>query len=238
MGLGGKDMSDSFEADPVDVILGILEIGHIVLQMAGGDAIRATGSAFFGFDRHRPALGLQRRKRSRSREISCLRPGFRFEPRRMKVERGKPGRRPKAPLFSGILFEWAPSPDLLGYDMTTPTGGFGPGIIVAPVAELFLVAVAFQAGPCKADRIDPPVRRRVGSFSFPDNVVPPGSKEFHVVGSHIRRRLDAAFFLEPLDGGRIELQVGGGTAFPLPYQNGKVATIRKTTIPAMIFPPL
>ena len=86
--------------------------------------------------------------------------------------------------------------------------------------------------------MDPPIRRPVGSFSFPDNVVPPGSKEFHMVGSHIRRCLDAAFFLEPLDGGRIELQVGGGTVFPPPYQNGKVATIRKTTIPAMIIPRL
>ena len=86
--------------------------------------------------------------------------------------------------------------------------------------------------------MDPPVRRRVGPLPFPDDVVSPGSKEFHVVGSHKRRRLDAAFFLEPLDGGRIELQVGRGNGLPLPYQNGKVATIKKTTIPAMIIPRL
>jgi len=31
---------------------------------------------------------------------------------------------------------------------------------------------------------------------------------------------------------------GGAGVFPLPYQNGKVANIKKTTIPVMIFQPL
>src|SRR3989339_1327111 len=149
--------------------------------------------------------------------MNCPRSGFRLDRKRARAGREGRGRRPKIPLFSGTLYEWAPSADLLGDDVTAPAGGFGPGIIVASVAKFVLVAVTIQAGPRKADLMDPAVRCRVGPLPFPDDVVPPGGKEFHVAGSHIGRRLDAAFFLEPLYGGRIKLQVGGGGGpFPPP----------------------
>ena len=74
-----------------------------------------------------------------------------------------------------------PSPDLLGDDVTVPAGGLGPGIIMAPVAELPLVAVAFQAGPGQACIIDLPVRGPVGTVSLPDDAVTPSREEFHVI---------------------------------------------------------
>jgi len=54
-----------------------------------------------------------------------------------------------------------------------------------------------------------------------------------MVGPDVCRRFDAALFRQPLDDGRIQLQVGRATASPaVPEREG--AAIRKTTIPAMI----
>src|SRR5450759_4248794 len=150
----------------------------------------------------------------------------------------EPGRWPKPPLFSGILFGLAPSPDLLGYDMTVPAGGFGPGIIVASVAELFLVAVTFQTGPRKADLKDPSVRRGVGPDPLPDGAFPPGAEEFHMVRPHERGRLHAEFFLQPLDGGRIQLQVGRGNRLSPAIPEREGGHDQKDHDPGDDFPPV
>jgi hypothetical protein len=59
MFLPGEGIPEGFVPDPLDLVLGIAEIGHVVHPVAGIDALFATPGALPGVDHHGPSFGHQ-----------------------------------------------------------------------------------------------------------------------------------------------------------------------------------
>ena len=105
--------------------------------------------------------------------------------------------------------------------MATEAGRLSAQIVVAAIAKLFLVAVAFQTGAGQAYLENTSVASSVKTLPLADSSVAPGAEKPHMTFAHERCVFYAALFFQLRNGGRIEAQLRRRGFLPFAVPEGE-----------------
>ena len=98
------------------------------------------------------------------------------------------------PLFSENPCGLSSFSYLPGDNVAAPAVGLGTHIVVTAITKLFFVAVTLQTCSRQIDLVDLPAFCYIAPIPLPYSLIAPGHKQFHMVGPHKFRILNATFF--------------------------------------------